>query len=67
MERAQRLCEAGLADTEYWLRAVAFNDAMTEYFADEYRLYGAALAAGTAEQWTVVKHHTEPVKHVVPQ
>jgi hypothetical protein len=46
LERAQRLCEALGGDTEHWLATVAFNDALTDYYRSDLRIYRAALEVG---------------------
>jgi hypothetical protein len=57
LERAQRLCEALGGDTEHWLAVVAVNDALTEYYRSDSRIYRAARAVGfTDEAWCAIKH-----------
>jgi hypothetical protein len=56
LERAQRVCEAIGGDTEHWLAAVSLNDALTEYYRSDLRIYRAALESGlTDQQWCAIK------------
>lgn len=56
LERAQRLCEAMGGDTEHWLSVVALNDALSEYYRSDLRIYRTALSIGiTDEQWQSIK------------
>ncbi|BBY60323.1 hypothetical protein [Mycolicibacterium sarraceniae] len=56
LERAQRICEA-TGDAAHWVAAVTLNDALTDYYASDYRLYQAASEVGiTDEQWHAIKH-----------
>jgi len=42
--------------TEDWLAVVSLNDALTEYYRSDLRIYRAALESGsTDEQWQVIK------------
>ena len=57
LAKAQRLCEAGDGDTEHWLAAVALNDALSDYYRSDSRIYNQALEAGfTDEEWNAIKH-----------
>lgn len=59
LERAQRLCEA-TKDTEHWLAAVALNDALTEFYRSDRRIYEAAREVGVSDQqWHALKHGTD--------
>ena len=50
------MCEA-TGDTEHWVAIVSLNDALTEYFRSDSRVYNAALGAGISnDQWRVIKH-----------
>jgi hypothetical protein len=43
-------------DTEHWLAVVSLNDALTEYYRNDLRIYRAALESGfTDEQWQAIK------------
>ena len=43
-------------NTEHWLAVVSLNDALTEYYRSDLRIYRAALESGfTDEQWQVIK------------
>ena len=56
LERAQRLSQA-TGDTEHWLAVVALNDALTDYFRSDRRLYLAAQEVGiTDKQWHAIKN-----------
>lgn len=56
LTRAQRICEA-TGDTEHWLAVVTLNDALSEYYKSDSRVYNAALSVGlTDEQWRAMKH-----------
>jgi hypothetical protein len=56
LKRAQRVCEASGGYTEHCLAVVSLNDALTEYYRNDLRIYRAALESGfTDEQWQVIK------------
>lgn len=56
LERAERLCQAIGGDIEHWLAAVVLNDALTEYYRSDGRIYRAALGVGiTGDQWHAIK------------
>jgi hypothetical protein len=56
LECAERVSKA-TGDTEHWLAAVALNDALTDYFRTDTRLYKAAQEVGiTDEQWHAIKY-----------
>ena len=39
-------------DTEHWLAVVSLNDALSEYYRNDLRIYRSALESGfTDEQW----------------
>jgi len=41
---------------EHWFAVVSLNDALTEYYRSDLRIYRAALESGfTDEQWQVIK------------
>jgi hypothetical protein len=43
-------------DTEHWLAVVSLNDALSEYYRNDLRIYRASLASGfTDAQWQVIK------------
>ena len=43
-------------NTEHWLAVVSLNDALTEYYRSDLRIYRAALESGfTDEQWQAIK------------
>ena len=43
-------------DTEHWLAVVSLNDALSEYYRNDLRIYRAALESGfTDEQWQAIK------------
>lgn len=43
-------------DTEHWLSVVALNDALSEYYRSDLRIYRTALSIGiTDEQWQSIK------------
>jgi hypothetical protein len=53
---AQRVCEAIGGDTEHWLAVVSLNDALSNYYRNDLRIYRAALESGfTDEQWQAIK------------
>jgi hypothetical protein len=59
LERAQRVCEA-TGDTAHWVSAVALNDALTDYYRSDSRVYHGAMDAGfTASQWRDIKRVTD--------
>src|SRR6476646_2073259 len=42
--------------TEHWLAVVSLNDALSEYYRNDLRIYRAALESGfTDEQWQAIK------------
>ena len=56
LERSQRICEA-TRDTDHWLAVVGLNDALTDYYASDSRVYHAACSDGgmTDQEWRRIK------------
>jgi hypothetical protein len=60
LRQAEQMCKA-TGDTEHWTVAVALNDALTDYYRSDLRIYRAALSVGiTDEQWQAIKRGTDP-------
>jgi hypothetical protein len=52
---------ASRGDTEHWLAVVSLNDALTEYYRNDLRVYRAALDPGfTDEEWQAIKRGQRP-------
>lgn len=54
MDRAQRICEA-TRDPGHWVAAVALNDAVTDYFSSDHRVYRSVRELGVSnDDWRLI-------------
>jgi ribonuclease PH len=59
LRQAEQMCRA-TGDADHWAATVALNDALTDYYVSDLRIYRAAMSVGiTDEQWQAIKRGTD--------